>query len=298
MYITINQCNGKFYIGMHETNPEVFDGYIGNGIYRPSNATKNFPFHKAVRKYGYENFKRTTIKIFDTKEEARALEELLVNETLLKSKQCYNIAKGGMGTVDDSFCKKVYQFSLKGEFLRSYKSTREAALSIDPSNQDTIRKAIKNNCLGATQSSCGYFWSYTKQFNYKPQGKTPVAQYTLSGKFIRTFDSIIEAEITLNIRSINQAIKKGYSAGGYLWKCYCGDSSDIDSNISALYKNKVIPIKMIDIKTREELVYKSVEDCIKENPQLKASQINRVLKKIINTHKGYTFNYIKDEDIV
>ena len=34
VYITINLCNGKFYIGVHRTNPEVFDGYIGNGIYR------------------------------------------------------------------------------------------------------------------------------------------------------------------------------------------------------------------------------------------------------------------------
>ena len=34
VYITINLCNGKFYIGVHETNPDIFDGYIGNGIYR------------------------------------------------------------------------------------------------------------------------------------------------------------------------------------------------------------------------------------------------------------------------
>ena len=36
VYITINRCNGKFYIGVHKTNPDVFDGYIGNGIYRQS----------------------------------------------------------------------------------------------------------------------------------------------------------------------------------------------------------------------------------------------------------------------
>ena len=35
VYIT----NGKFYIGVHKTNPEVFDNYIGLGIYRQSNAT-------------------------------------------------------------------------------------------------------------------------------------------------------------------------------------------------------------------------------------------------------------------
>lgn len=44
VYITINLCNGKFYIGVHKTNPEVFDNYIGLGIYRQSNATGDYLF--------------------------------------------------------------------------------------------------------------------------------------------------------------------------------------------------------------------------------------------------------------
>lgn len=35
------------------------------------NATGDYPLHRAVRKYGYENFKRTTIKIFDDTEEGK-----------------------------------------------------------------------------------------------------------------------------------------------------------------------------------------------------------------------------------
>lgn len=62
VYITINLCNGKFYIGVHKTNPDIFDGYIGNGIYRDSNIkSKKNGFHAAVKKYGYDNFRRTTI---------------------------------------------------------------------------------------------------------------------------------------------------------------------------------------------------------------------------------------------
>ena len=68
LYITINLCNGKFYIGVHKTNPDVFDGYIGNGIYRENQAkNRKEPFCKAVLKYGYKNFQRTTIQIFDNK---------------------------------------------------------------------------------------------------------------------------------------------------------------------------------------------------------------------------------------
>lgn len=46
--------------------------------------------------------------------------------------------------------------------------------------------------------------------------------------------------------------------------------------------------------------YENVSECVKENPDLTASQINRVLKGVIKTHKGYTFEYdnSQDKDIV
>jgi hypothetical protein len=63
------------------------------------------------------------------------------------------------------------------------------------------------------------------------------------------------------------------------------------------YKNKIVPITMTEIKSGIKKEYKSVQDCVNENSGLKASQINRVLQKIIKSHKGYIFEY-KDEDIV
>lgn len=130
-YITINKCNGKFYYGVHRTNPYVFDGYIGDGIYKQSDAVKNIAFHKAVRKHGYENFIRTTIKVFpDTdegKKQAFDLETLIVNETLLRSKNCYNTALGGKGGNNVKFNKRIYVFALNGNYLRSFMNARDAA---------------------------------------------------------------------------------------------------------------------------------------------------------------------------
>lgn len=219
VYITINLCNGKFYIGVHRTNPNTFDGYIGCGIYRASQATKDYVLHRAVRKYGYENFKRTIIKIFPDTEEGRKqafeLEAILVNETLLKSKSTYNTALGGRESTTENLMKTVYMFDLNGNYLRSFKSAREAAAYIQPDNQDNARAAIKNNCLGTTSSSYGYFWSYTKEFTYKNECMKEVAQYTINGKFLRTFKSITEAEVALSLNNIAQAIYKKGSAGGY-----------------------------------------------------------------------------------
>ena len=86
VYITVNILNGHFYFGVHRTNININDGYIGCGIYRQAQAIENYPFHNAVKKYGYNNFKRTTIKIFDTEKEAYEFEKLIVTPTLLKSK--------------------------------------------------------------------------------------------------------------------------------------------------------------------------------------------------------------------
>lgn len=297
VYITTNKCNGKFYIGVHKTNPDVFDGYIGDGIYRQSNACKKFAFHRAVRKYGYENFIRTTIQVFDTEQEAFELEKTLVNPILLKSKNCYNTALGGKSNSCDEYKKRVYQFTLNGEFITSYSSVLEAAKSIDQSNIYVIKKAIRNNCLGTTNSSYGFFWSYKKQFTYiKPEYWRKIAQYTLTGQFIQYYDNITQAEELLHINTIKQAITKGYTAGGYQWRYYENDLP-ITSLITTAYKNKVLPILMINQKTGQTIEYSSVKECVKENKELKASQINRVLKSIIKTHKGYTFKY-KDEDIV
>ena len=299
VYITINLCNGKFYIGVHRTNPNTFDGYIGCGIYRASQATKDYVLHKAVRKYGYENFKRTIIKIFPDNEEGRKqafeLEAILVNETLLKSKSTYNTALGGRET--ENLMKTVYMFDLNGNYLRSFKSAREAAAYIQPDNQDNARSAIKNNCLGTTSSSYGYFWSYTKEFTYKNKCMKEVAQYTINGKFLRTFKSITEAEVALSLNNIAQAIYKKGSAGGYQWRYFEGDTSDIPTLVNVKTKNLFLPIIMFDKSGKVIKKFDCVKQCVNEYPELSASQINRVLNKTIKSHKGYTFKY-QDDDIV
>lgn len=296
VYLTINLCNGKFYIGVHKTNPNTFDGYIGCGIYRQSEANQSYPFHKAVRKYGYSSFKRTTLRIFPNTEEGKLLayklEASLVTDTVIKSKECYNITNGG----NTNLClsKSVFQFDLGGNFLRRFQNAREAAKTIGP-DVDTILKGIKNNCLGTTNSSYGYFWSYKKQFNYKNNLKTRVAQYTLSGKFLRYFDSLTEAEEQLQVNSIGQAITKHIQCGRYQWRYYFDDDTDIPKLANVFTKINKIPILMIKDDKVEE--FNSIKDCVHKYPNLQSQQISRVIRGIIKTHKGYIFKY-KDKDIV
>lgn len=265
---------------------------MGCGCYGKRNATKDFPLHKAIRKYGEENFKRTIIRIFPNTEEGKKqafdLETQLVTETLVKSKTCYNVALGGGNSCSEK--KRVYQFDLNGEFLRSHESVSAAAASLNfHGNLYTATKSIRNNCLGTSSSSYGYVWSYKKEFRDPRNGnKRKIAQYTLNGKFIRTFESIYEAEILLELNSIYQAIVKKQHAGGYQWRYYT-DNSNIEPYFSIKTKNRIQPIIMID-KDDVKTEYPSISECARVN-NLSSSQINRVLKKIIHTHKGYKFEY-------
>lgn len=302
-YITVNSINGKFYFGVHRTNPQVFDGYIGCGIARQSQATLDIAFHRAVKKYGYDNFKRTTIKVFDTKEEAYEFEKLIVTPTLLKSKQCYNTTIGGIGGGNEIQKKTVYQFDLNGNFIRSYKSARDAAIAVSPDNQDTIRASIKNCCLGTSYSSRGFFWSYYKEFIKKEdyqnninRRKNKIAQYTLSGKFLRYYDNITEARNATGLRNLYSSIRGECSIGGFQWRYYTGDDSDIPPFESPVTMYRTKPIICTD-SNGIETEYASIKKCIEINPEFSSKGIKDVIRGINKTHKGYKFRW-KDEDIV
>lgn len=300
-YVTVNLCNGKLYFGVHRTNPNVFDGYIGNSIYRQNQATEDFPFHRAVRKYGYENFKRTTIKIFpDTEEGKKAafdLEAVIVNENLLKSKNVYNIALGGASGANLDEFKTIYMYDLKGNYLRSFKGARAAATYLGFDDIYGTMKAIRNNCLGTSKSSFNYYFSYIKHFGYTNDRVVKVAQYTLNGKFLRTWDSISEAERALETCTIWQACHKKCASAGFQWRIFEGDTSDIPRLISVKTKNNIIPINMYKKDGTFVESFESVNACVKKYSELSASQINRVLTNTIKSHKGFVFKY-KDEDIV
>jgi len=190
---------------------------------------------------------------------------------LIKSKNCYNSALGGQGSTNID-TKRVYMFNLKGNFLRSFSSIREAANFIDSTNEYNVLKAIRNNCLGKNiNSSYGYFWSYKKKFENNNHRTRKVAQYTISGKFLRYYDSIAEAEQELQISTIHQAIVKKFTSGGFQWRYYDGDTSDISTLISKKNKNLVLPIKMFSKDGTFIKEYNCVNECVKENPSLSAS---------------------------
>lgn len=219
VYLTTNVVNNKIYVGVHGTdNPEKFDGYLGCGVNRNYPSTiynPKTPFQFAVKKYGFDSFKRATIRIFDTQEDALDLEAYIVNEDFIKRTDTYNtVLGGGMLPILN---KVVYQYSLKGDFVKEWQSIHEAAKQLNVS-ESSIGKAVLFK-----RTSCKFLWSDCKfnklnlaEYNiYNPE--ISVYRYNGLGEFINTYKSLSDCmkDLDCNLSNVQRAIKLGIMIKGY-----------------------------------------------------------------------------------
>jgi group I intron endonuclease len=124
IYKTTNLINGKFYVGKDEKNNP---NYLGSGI----------NLHRAIKKYGKENFIKETIEVCSTKEELNEREKYWIKET--KAQELgYNIADGGWGgnTYDEETRQRISQ-EFKGrkvdpKTVEKAKKTREKRKQENP----------------------------------------------------------------------------------------------------------------------------------------------------------------------
>lgn len=216
VYLTTNKINKKIYIGVHGTEtPDKFDGYYGCGVSRkhPISYPKT-PFQYAIKKYGFDAFERSTIKIFDSYKEAFNLEAELVNEDFIKRTDTYNVILGGGGMPDNS--KIVYQYDLEGNFIKEWKSATAAGkeLKVCPT---LISQAVVH-CTTSLKS----LWSFEKynklpieEYNvYKPEKK--IYTYSLDFNFLKEYETIssFAKEFNTSVSHVNRAISQKYILGG------------------------------------------------------------------------------------
>lgn len=212
VYQTTNKVNNKIYIGVHKTeNPEIFDGYLANGvyIYRPSSyMNPRTYFQYAVKKYGIKNFIRTNIKVFDTEEEAYALEAELVNQEFIERDDTYNLILGGRST--EQFMVKVYMYDLDGNFEREFESLISAAKYLNPNatGGGHLPRAIKKR-----HQFHGHQFSYEK-IDKMPKLKTnrdvskEIARPYTGGKVGR-YDK--EGNLLEVFETMTHVVKAGYN---------------------------------------------------------------------------------------
>lgn len=201
----INGIN-RIYVGVHKTNkPEIFDGYLGCGVYlnQPSSFMypKN-PFQCAVKKYGANSFNRETLFIYDNKEDAYNKEKEIVDEYFISQPHTFNSSVGG---IKDEYCKTLYQFDLSGNLKKKWNDFVDACTFYGIS-YDKFKNAIDDKCVLLNS-----FWSFDDKINtneYSDKQQTAIHLYNEDGKWVREFSSINKcSEFTgLNEKDIYKVI--------------------------------------------------------------------------------------------
>lgn len=214
IYQTINLVNNYIYIGVHKTKtPYTFEGYLGNGCWKhkPSSYNKaKTLFQQALVEFGVNNFRRTTLEVFDTEEEAYKREAEIVNEEFISRDDVYNMILGG--EMQDYQEIEIFQYDENGFYVRSFPSFKEASEFIN------VRASTVSQAVSQKIRLKNSFWSTDKVSkldlsNYRTNKKkyNTVYMYAESGEFLKEFKSESQAAKELNVHSllINEAAKLG-----------------------------------------------------------------------------------------
>lgn len=87
IYKITNLINGKIYIGKHVQYNNKIDNYLGSGNL----------IRLAVKKYGYENFKKEILSYHSNDKELAKAEAEAITEKMLLTGNYYNLKPGGNG---------------------------------------------------------------------------------------------------------------------------------------------------------------------------------------------------------
>lgn len=227
VYKTTNLINGKFYIGVHRTNVDVFDFYYGCGCSKKDQKKSRLTgFPAAIKKYGISNFKRETLFEYpDTEEgklEAFKKEEEIVTDEFIKRPDTYNLTRGGRWTVYETLKKPIAQYTLGGKFIKHWESISEAELKLGLTS-------ISNALLGISRYAGEWQWRYyygnTSDIEETISKEKSVYQFDLQGNLIKCWKSATLASEILNpnkkgsykVAISNCCLGKVNQAYGYFW---------------------------------------------------------------------------------
>lgn len=229
IYKITNIINQDFYIG--QTKCKLNARFRTHKSNAKSSKYINNKFYNAVLKYGINNFKINVLEECNN-EELDNKEIYYID--LLKPK--YNTSKGGKSTkgfsgkslsnvhfknLRESNFKKVYQYSLNGDFIQSFNSLIDAGVFLGHKKH---AKQISHCIRGNQPTACGYIWKteLIKVEKYiKGTTAIKIAQYSIDNKLIKIWDSALQAEKELGFLSCKICLclsGKRKLHAGYVWK--------------------------------------------------------------------------------
>lgn len=208
--------SGGVYIGQTHNDLETRAGNSGKQY---CYSGKQTAIARAIKKYGWDGFQKEILFTGLTSDEADQKEKELIKEYREKG-ECYNICSGGKG-VPGAREHKVKQYTLSGEYIKTWDSIKEAEEFLG------IKRAqacIVYCCQGKRHRAYGYIWRYEEDDSpVRPLTpyRSAVNQYTKDGEYVATYQTIREASQSTGIgeTSIGNNLRGwSKSAGGFTWQ--------------------------------------------------------------------------------
>ena len=289
-YKVTNLINGKIYIG--KTN-NFKKRKLEHTRYDVNN--ENI-FHKALRKYGENNFIWEVIDECEGLDEINKLEKYYIRKYKSYKPNGYNMTKGGDGGSMWN-ARPVVCLTLEGKFVKKYDSAAEAKK--DGFSDSNVLECCKNILLQTKKYLFMFEDEYIKQGpkEYKKpvsKSRKAIVQCDNKGNFIKRYESVLMASEETGIaRSRISSVLTGASktAGGYIF--VYENQYPITDLKKYIHRKKGKEIEKIDIVTGEVLkVYKSIADAGRDL-KVNYKSIHKVLDMSGRTAYGYKWRTIK-----
>lgn len=213
--------NGKVYIGI--TSLDVKTRWGKNG-----SLYKNMLFGKAIAKYGWDNIKHEILFSGLTEKEASEKEAELINYYRSNDRKFgYNIADGGLIHRHTQQTREKMSKSRKGKQHSEQHNKAVAKALKGIKRSDDFKRKCRERNIGKKLTE-----EHKKSISdgCKGKGTKRVMQFSLSGEYIQTFDSIGDALREVNGKSVGNISSccsgKKKNAYGYLWKLERGQNHE------------------------------------------------------------------------
>lgn len=253
IYKVTNKINGKIYIGKTYN----FEKRRREHIYDIEN---ELPFHRALKKYGTDNFEWEIIDTGISDNEIKEKEIYWIKKlntcVHFPNSNGYNITLGGEGGVSWN-SRPVLQFDLDGNFIAEYVSCAHASV------ETGVQPHSINDCANERAGRAGNFqWKFKsecKSFkipSYKKKEssrKKPIVQLDQEGNYIKTFSSVTEASMETGLRRSNISsclINSSHRCGNFQWVY----QKDYDPKKDYRYKGPQIGNGIVQLNDDWEIV--------------------------------------------
>lgn len=290
IYKIENKVNGKIYVGQ---SVNIETRWKNHRYELMNNTHYNEHLQRSWNKYGSDNFVFSIIE--ECEKENLDDREIYWIDYLhsCEYQYGYNSQLGGTG---DLIYKPVLQFDLTGNFIKEWKSAREASISLE-----IPQKGIYWCCVKKYKNSSLYIWIYKDDYvdenslkwYLQNQKQKNINQYDLYGRYIKTWKNHAEINEYFGY-SVNGCTRhKNLSSHGYIW-LYTNDELELTEEYCYYVRNslKIVnnkPFYQVDEHCNIVEKYNCLRE-VKSNG-FNAKSVGECLRNLRNSTKGFVWIY-------